>query len=125
MSVIAINTRSIVFVTLVFSCVVASSSMNTALNNVHCAPEETTINVAVPTCQERRNLKVKRCIGTCLSYSLPDHKTGLMVNTCQCCKALTTKIMRVYLYCRDPRDGKIVAKPHDIKSAEKCACLPC
>lgn len=116
------TTSCLLLFVLVFSCVTVSS-VTALTTNVQCKPKVVGIDIVVPTCQKTR-ISVKQCVGTCLSYSVPDGKTGLMKSTCNCCKAIKTSIIRVELYCQTSSNGYKL-QSHDIRTAEDCSCLPC
>ncbi len=125
MNLNVVNTKYILFfILLLFIGIQSRSLKKRALDNVECKAEDTTIDVVVPTCQTRHNVPVKKCTGTCLSYSVPSSSGTTMVQTCSCCAPLDTNTIRVELFCLDS-SNKLVPKDHDIKSAKSCSCQPC
>lgn len=109
--------------TLILLLVVFSGSQSTLLANIRCNPKQIIKTVNIPTCQSRSGIPVKRCKGTCLSYSSPGtRKSGGVIKSCRCCRALQTHILRIQLWCLDS-NRKIVKKYHDILSATSFALL--
>lgn len=117
-----VNTKYILFFTVVFLVGIQSRSVKKR-ESESCVLVDEIINVTVPTCITRK-VTVQKCQGNCLSYAVPSNSMSTTVKICNCCRALDTNIMRVYLYCQDS-NNKVVQKPHDIETAATCSCLPC
>ena len=119
-----IHPRCVLFFIIVIIVGIQSRSVmkRAAFQNASCVPEEKLRSIRVPTCQTRTGVPVKRCKGKCISYAIPS-SSGVVAQTCNCCRTLVKEIITVELFCKD--NGRVVTKYHDIESAKKCSCVPC
>ena len=120
-----VTTRCILLFVLVAVTGIQSRSLKKRSGSANqCAPKKVIIEVAVPTCHKRDDVPVKKCMGTCDSYTVPSSSGSGVVTVCDCCRILDEEILSVQLKCIGT-NGEEVFKFHDVISALSCQCLSC
>ena len=111
-----------VFCCLVFLALISSSTSYNPFEKfgVYCKPETYTRPVTKSGCGSQK-VRVKACLGTCASYTLPLDHSPHFKKVCECCKPSSTQMVTFNL--PDCQSG--ISPIVQVESAVQCKCKMC